>query len=110
MAATSLETLRARLRDRLGLSKFSELKLTTIVNAADAAKFPRDAAADKLATASAGDDSGWDQPDIVEAILERARLLFVGYRGGATQSDVALGTFFDKEAKQHDSAPRVFDR
>ena len=107
MAATSLETLRARLRARLGLSKFSELKLTTIVNAADAAKFPMDADDDKL---DATEDTNWDQPDIVEAVLERARLLFVGYRGGATQSDVALGTFFDKEAKQHDSAPRVFDR
>ena len=104
---TTLSTLRSRLRDRLGLSKFSELKLGTIVSDGGSPKFPMTADDDKLDVSA---DTNWDQPDVVEAVLERARLLFIGYRGGATQVDAALGQFFDKEAKQHDSAPHVFDR
>ena len=107
MAITLLSDLRARLRDRLGLSKFSELSLTTIVNDAGSANFPMSADDDKL---DVTENLRWDQPDVVEAIIERARLLYTGYRGGATQVDAALGQFFDKEAKQHDSAPHVFDR
>jgi hypothetical protein len=104
---TTLATLRSRLRDRLGLSKLSELELTATI-------WPGDNTTLSLPLSGAEDAESlpttWDKADVVEAILERARLLYTGYRGGASQVDAALGQFFDKEAKQHDSAPHTFDK
>ena len=119
--ATSISNLRDRLRDRLGLSKFSELKLDVTTNGSGTWDATRDIAGGtnnclvlplSSATNIAGDflPTEWDEPDIVEAILERARLLYMGYRGNPSQVDAALGQFFDKEAKHHDSAPHSFDR
>jgi len=107
--ATSIGDLRDRLRDRLGLSKFSELTLDVTVwtGSGSVLKLPL-SHEDNVAN----DDvpSVWDKPDILEAVLERARLLYMGYRGNPSQVDAALGQFFDKEAKHHDSAPHTFDR
>ena len=108
--ATTIANLRDRLRDRLGLSKFSDLTLdSTIWGGAGSTELvlPLSAAAN-VATDTLPPE--WDEPDIVEAILERARLLYMGYRGNASQVDAALGQLFDKEAKHHDSAPHTFDR
>ena len=108
--ATSIANLRDRLRDRLGLSKFSDLTLdSTIWGGAGSAELVLPLSA----VANDADDTlppEWDEPDVVEAILERARLLYMGYRGNPSQVDAALGQFFDKEAKHHDSAPHTFDR
>jgi hypothetical protein len=110
--ATDLNTLLSRLRDRLGLSKFAELKVDygSSGETWDSSSGLTLPLSDDANTGTDTIPSSWESPDVVEAILERARFLYITYRGDASQVDAQLGQFFDKETKQHDSAPRVFDR
>ena len=75
--ATLLE-LRTSLKQRLGLGKHPELSKP--------GTFPMTADVHET-----GYESEQDQ-----AVLERARLIYLAWRGGAAAPDVQLGTFIDQ--------------
>ena len=75
----TLSALRASLRQRLGLGKHPEL------NRPD--NFPM--------TNDDAHETGYDAEQD-QAVLERARLIYLAWRGGAAAPDVQLGTFIDQ--------------